>query len=142
MTIINDSGEGVIVYLKQEGRGIGLLEKMKAYNLQDQGHGILSYYLTQDTVTANLMLSHKADHRSYEAACAILNDLGVGRVKLLTNNPDKIERLEEGGIEVAERIAMVPKCWEGDGKEGKVEEKDEEVDNYLRVKIAKMNHML
>jgi GTP cyclohydrolase II len=99
--------------------------------------------IIQDTVTANLMLGRKADARSYEAACAILRDLGIGSVKLMTNNPDKIERLEEGGILVEERIAMVPRHWKEEGsKEGVVEEKDGEVDKYLRVKIARMHHML
>lgn len=96
------TGLGIIVYLRQEGRGIGLLEKIKAYNLQDLGH---------DTVTANLLLGHSADLRTYGIAGEILRDLGVNRVKLLTNNPDKIDSVEKEGIKVAERVPMVPRGW-------------------------------
>ena len=96
------TGLGIIVYLRQEGRGIGLLEKIKAYNLQDLGH---------DTVTANLLLGHNADLRTYGIAGEILRDLGVNRVKLLTNNPDKIDSVEKEGIKVAERVPMVPRGW-------------------------------
>ena len=93
---------GVVVYLRQEGRGIGLLEKMRAYNLQDLGH---------DTVTANLMLGHGADMRTYDIAGAILRDLKINEVRLLTNNPDKIEQIEKEGVRVVERVAMVPRSW-------------------------------
>ncbi|GAA5878821.1 hypothetical protein JCM3774_000975 [Rhodotorula dairenensis] len=102
--LITLAGRGVIVYLRQEGRGIGLLEKMRAYNLQDLGH---------DTVTANLMLGHGADMRTYGVAGAILRDLGVAQdgVRLLTNNPDKIKQIEGEGVTVAERVPMVPRSW-------------------------------
>lgn len=102
--LITLAGRGVIVYLRQEGRGIGLLEKMRAYNLQDLGH---------DTVTANLMLGHGADMRTYGVAGAILRDLGVAEdgVRLLTNNPDKIKQIEGEGVTVAERVPMVPRSW-------------------------------
>ncbi|GAA5954064.1 hypothetical protein JCM21900_005395 [Sporobolomyces salmonicolor] len=106
--LITFAGRGVVVYLRQEGRGIGLLEKMRAYNLQDLGH---------DTVTANLMLGHGADMRTYGIAGAILRDLGIageegqGGVRLLTNNPDKIEQIEKEGVRVVERVAMVPRSW-------------------------------
>lgn len=102
--LITLAGRGVIVYLRQEGRGIGLLEKMRAYNLQDLGH---------DTVTANLMLGHGADMRTYGIAGAILRDLGVAQegVRLLTNNPDKIKQIEGEGVAVAERVPMVPRSW-------------------------------
>ncbi|GAA5907015.1 hypothetical protein JCM5296_003915 [Sporobolomyces johnsonii] len=106
--LITLAGRGVVVYLRQEGRGIGLLEKMRAYNLQDLGH---------DTVTANLMLGHGADMRTYGIAGAILRDLGIageegrGGVRLLTNNPDKIEQIEKEGVRVVERVAMVPRSW-------------------------------
>ncbi|KAI5481483.1 GTP cyclohydrolase II [Pseudohyphozyma bogoriensis] len=100
--LITEVGRGVVVYLRQEGRGIGLLEKMRAYNLQDLGH---------DTVTANLLLGHGADQRTYDIAGAILRDLGVPEVRLLTNNPDKIEQIEKEGIAVVERVAMVPRSW-------------------------------
>ncbi|KAI0638373.1 GTP cyclohydrolase II-domain-containing protein [Trametes polyzona] len=101
-------GRGAVVYLRQEGRGIGLLSKIRAYNLQDLGH---------DTVTANLMLGHKADERGYAIAGAILRDLGLGSdglegVRLLTNNPDKMKALEAEGIRIVERVPMVPRSWQ------------------------------
>jgi GTP cyclohydrolase II len=100
-------GRGAIVYLRQEGRGIGLLEKIRAYNLQDLGH---------DTVSANLLLGHAADERGYEIAAAILEDLGLGSgeesgIRLLTNNPEKMEALEREGIKIVERVGMVPRTW-------------------------------
>ncbi|KAK9899853.1 hypothetical protein P389DRAFT_207465 [Cystobasidium minutum MCA 4210] len=108
----SSSGLGIIIYLRQEGRGIGLLEKIKAYNLQDLGH---------DTVTANLLLGHGADQRDYALAGEMLRDLGVGgkgvkgrdgkTVRLLTNNPDKIDSIEKEGIKVVERVPMVPRGW-------------------------------
>lgn len=120
MRIIEDAGEGVVLYLRQEGRGIGLLEKLRAYNLQDDG---------LDTVDANLALGHKADERDYGMAAAMLNDLGVLSVRLITNNPEKIFQLERNNIRVAERIAS-----------------DAEIrpDNagYLFTKAARMNHIL
>jgi GTP cyclohydrolase II len=82
---------GVIVYLRQEGRGIGLLDKLRAYNLQDMGY---------DTAEANLLLGHEVDEREYTVAGLILQDLGVDNIRLLTNNPDKIESMEELGITV------------------------------------------
>lgn len=100
--LITQAERGIVVYLRQEGRGIGLLEKMRAYNLQDLGH---------DTVTANLMLGHGADMRTYDIAGAILRDLAVDEVRLLTNNPDKIEQIEKEGVRVVERVAMVPRMW-------------------------------
>ncbi|KAH8896468.1 GTP cyclohydrolase II, partial [Thozetella sp. PMI_491] len=122
---------GVIVYLRQEGRGIGLGEKLKAYNLQDLG---------SDTVQANLLLRHPADARSYGLATAMLMDLGLPQIRLLTNNPDKIRAVEGPNREVVvkERVAMVPKSWkhEGDGFTSP------EVNGYLRTKIEKMGHML
>ncbi|ORX36500.1 GTP cyclohydrolase II-domain-containing protein [Kockovaella imperatae] len=101
-------GRGVVIYLRQEGRGIGLLEKIRAYNLQDLGH---------DTVTANLMLGHGADERSYTVAAEILRDLGLGGqsssqgIRLLTNNPEKVEGLAKEGVRIAERVGMVPRDW-------------------------------
>jgi len=88
-------GAGVIVYLRQEGRGIGLLDKLRAYNLQDAGH---------DTVDANLLLGHGADERDYSAAAEILTRLGLRSVRLLTNNPAKIEGLRRHGIAVSARV--------------------------------------
>jgi GTP cyclohydrolase II len=88
---IGDEGRGVVVYLVQEGRGIGLGNKVRAYELQDSGH---------DTVDANLALGFDADHRSYDLAAGILRDLGVGSVRLMTNNPGKIAGLEAAGVVV------------------------------------------
>jgi GTP cyclohydrolase II len=114
---------GVIVYLRQEGRGIGLGEKLKAYNLQDLGN---------DTVQANLILRHPADARSYGLATAILKDLGLNDIRLLTNNPDKIAAVEgpQKEICVVERIPMIPLAWKNikGGVTGR------EVGDYLRTK--------
>lgn len=93
---------GVIVYLRQEGRGIGLLSKLMAYNLQDMGH---------DTVAANILLGHLPDARKYDVAAAILRDLGVEDCRLMTNNPEKMEALEAEGVKVKERVGMVPRAW-------------------------------
>lgn len=88
--------EGVIVYLRQEGRGIGLGNKIRAYALQDQG---------RDTVQANLDLGFKADERDYELAAAILQDLNISSVRLMTNNPEKMTSLESAGITVVEQVS-------------------------------------
>lgn len=116
-------GEGVIIYLRQEGRGIGLEEKLKAYNLQDLG---------KDTVQANLFLKHPADARTYGIATSILLDLGLKDVRLLTNNPDKIKSIEGPcrKINVVERIEMVPKIWKG-GNGFEIAEKEQ----YLSTKV-------
>lgn len=115
---------GVIVYLRQEGRGIGLGEKLKAYNLQDLG---------SDTVEANLLLRHPADARSYGLATAILQDLGQTEIRLLTNNPDKIRAVEGPNREVVvtERVAMVPLSWKGRGGF-----RSQEVEGYLKTKVS------
>ncbi len=128
-------GGGVIVYLRQEGRGIGLSEKLKAYNLQDLG---------SDTVEANLLLRHPADARSYGLATAILLDLGCGGdkgIRLLTNNPDKVRAVEGPNREiiVRERVAMIPLAWKSGGKKG-IHSK--EIEQYLSTKIGKMGHMI
>lgn len=128
-------GGGVIVYLRQEGRGIGLSEKLKAYNLQDLG---------SDTVEANLLLRHPADARSYGLATAILLDLGCGGdqgIRLLTNNPDKVRAVEGPNREVIvrERVAMIPLAWKHGGKRG-IHSK--EIEQYLSTKIGKMGHMI
>jgi GTP cyclohydrolase II len=113
-------GVGVVVYLRQEGRGIGLLEKLRAYNLQDQGY---------DTVDANLMLGHEADSRDYSIGALMLEELGVRSVRLMTNNPAKITALKSAGIDVRERVAI---------------EIDANSDNasYLSTKAQRMNHLL
>lgn len=120
MKRIDEYGCGVLIYLRQEGRGIGLLNKIKAYELQDKG---------MDTVEANLALGFEEDEREYSQACAILKDLGVGSIILMTNNPDKIDSMARFGISVekAERIE-VGTC--------------EHNVAYLRTKKDKMGHIL
>lgn len=124
-------GHGCMVYLRQEGRGIGLGEKLKAYNLQDLG---------ADTVQANLMLRHPADARNFSLATAILLDLGLTEIELLTNNPDKIVAVEgkDRQVKVIKRKAMVPLAWKQDGT-GIV---SLEIEGYLSTKIERMGHLL
>jgi GTP cyclohydrolase II len=97
LKLINEVGQGVVLYLRQEGRGIGLTNKIRAYALQDQGH---------DTVDANLMLNLPADARRYDMCIIMLDHLKVKQVKLVTNNPSKIAALEELGIEVVDRVPL------------------------------------
>jgi 3,4-dihydroxy 2-butanone 4-phosphate synthase/GTP cyclohydrolase II len=120
MRIIAQEGLGVILYLRQEGRGIGLEEKLKAYNLQDQGY---------DTVDANLMLGHQADEREYSAAAAILVDLGIDSIRLMTNNPAKIDHLEQLGIKIDERLPLSSTVTQDNAA-------------YLATKIQRMRHLL
>jgi 3,4-dihydroxy 2-butanone 4-phosphate synthase/GTP cyclohydrolase II len=117
---IAEAGKGVLVYLDQEGRGIGLVNKLKAYNLQDEGH---------DTVAANEKLGFKADLRDYGIGAQILRDLGVGKIRLLTNNPKKIVGLEGYGLEVVERVAIEIPANESNR-------------NYLATKRDRMGHLL
>ena len=117
---IGREGSGLLVYDPQEGRGIGLLNKLKAYQLQDEG---------ADTVEANEQLGFAADLRSYESAACVLHALGVSRVRLLSNNPSKVAGLEQSGIEVVERIPCeVPSSDRTAG--------------YLRTKKDKLGHIL
>ena len=118
-TLIETSGCGVMIYLRQEGRGIGLFHKLQAYNLQDNG---------LDTVDANLALGHLADEREYDVAAAILNDLKVRSVALLTNNPAKIDALNALGIQVVARVPLV------------ILPNNDNVD-YLKTKAVKMAHL-
>ena len=108
------------MYLRQEGRGIGLVEKLKAYNLQDEG---------MDTIEANEALGHEADARSFDAAADILKELSLTNVRLLTNNPQKVKELEENGIRVEQRepVVITPV---------------KENEAYLAVKKAAMGHWL
>ncbi len=98
MKIIEKNGKGIIVYLQQEGRGIGLMNKMKAYKLQELG---------MNTIEANLHLGFAPDERDYQIGAEILSALGVKQVQLLTNNPDKISGLEQNGIQVVKRIPLI-----------------------------------
>ena len=98
MKMMNDAGHGVILYLRQEGRGIGLTNKIRAYALQDQGH---------DTLDANLMLGLPADARVYDMCGPMLAHVGVDSVRLITNNPDKVAYLTEHGINVVERVPLL-----------------------------------
>jgi GTP cyclohydrolase II/3,4-dihydroxy 2-butanone 4-phosphate synthase/GTP cyclohydrolase II len=111
-------GKGVVVYLRQEGRGIGLGNKVRAYALQNSG---------ADTVEANLALGFEADERRYDLAAAILQDLGVRSVRLLTNNPTKVRELRTHGVTISERIAH----WVGENQYNS---------DYLAVKRRKMGH--
>lgn len=120
MEQIAQAGRGVIVYLRQEGRGIGLMEKLRAYNLQDEGY---------DTVEANLMLGHEADSRDYTLAAAILQDLGVCSLRLMTNNPAKIEGLRALGLQVTGRVPLQADL-------------NRENASYLATKVERMRHLL
>ncbi|HEV2733087.1 MAG TPA: GTP cyclohydrolase II [Terriglobales bacterium] len=95
LAMIADQSSGVLIYEQQEGRGIGLMAKLRAYELQDAG---------LDTVEANERLGFKADHREFGLPAQVLKALGISRVRLLSNNPDKVAALERGGIEVTERV--------------------------------------
>ncbi len=120
MQLINEAGFGVLIYLRQEGRGIGLLKKLQAYNLQDAG---------MDTVDANIHLGHLADEREYNIAALMLENLQIKSIKLMTNNPQKMDDMKKLGINVAGRIPV---------------ESVAHNDNvgYLKTKAKKMAHML
>jgi len=120
LSLIAQDGTGVLVYEQQEGRGIGLMAKLQAYELQDAG---------LDTVEANERLGFKADHREFALPAGILNALGIRQVRLLSNNPDKLRALERAGVEVIERVPceVVPSTY---------------AEDYLRTKKEKMGHLL
>ncbi len=120
MELIEQAGSGVLVYMFDEGRGIGLLNKIRAYALQDQGH---------DTVEANHELGFAADMRDYKAGAHILFDLGVRKVRLMTNNPEKVAALEEYGLSIAERVPVEVAPRPANRE-------------YLKTKRAKFGHLL
>src|SRR3984957_16217082 len=120
MTMITDAGAGILLYEQQEGRGIGLMAKLRAYELQDQG---------RDTIEANLELGYEADCRHFELPAQILKQMGVPAVRLITNNPEKVEALELAGVKVVERIsAEVPS--------------EPTNERYLQTKREKMGHLV
>src|SRR6202046_1098602 len=117
---ISQEGAGILLYEQQEGRGIGLMAKLKAYELQD--HGL-------DTVEANVELGYAADCRAYELPAHVLKALGVSEVRLITNNPQKVSALESAGIAVTERVSAEV-------------ESQESFERYLRTKHEKMGHIV
>src|SRR5437773_3402457 len=119
LAMIAEEGAGVLIYEQQEGRGIGLIAKLQAYELQDTG---------LDTVEANERLGFKADHREFAMPAEILKALGVSSVRLLSNNPDKVAALERGGIEVIERVPceVAPNAH---------------AEDYLKTKKHKLGHL-
>ncbi len=120
LSMIRDLGAGILIYEQQEGRGIGLMAKLQAYELQDTG---------LDTVEANERLGFKADHRDFALPAEMLKALGVKRVRLLSNNPEKVEALENAGVKVVERVPceVAPSPY---AKE------------YLKTKKEKLGHLL
>jgi GTP cyclohydrolase II len=120
LAMIAAEGRGCLLYLRQEGRGIGLINKIRAYHLQDSG---------LDTVEANLALGLPADGRDYAAAAAVLHELGIERLRLISNNPAKLAGLQAQGIEIVERVPLQPTLNPTNAP-------------YLRTKVLKMGHLL
>ena len=118
LAAISKAGRGILVYELQEGRGIGLMAKLRAYELQDRG---------RDTIEANLELGYAADCREFEVPAAVLRELGVKSVRLMTNNPEKVQALESAGVHVAERVSAAV-------------EPVETFERYLLTKQEKMGH--
>lgn len=117
---VSEAGRGVVLYLRQEGRGIGLLNKIRAYNLQDKG---------ADTVEANEQLGFGADMREYEMCQPMLQHLGITSIRLLTNNPRKVKALSDAGVTIAERVAI---------EVGR----NQHNNSYLNTKASKLGHFL
>ena len=120
MSMVNEEGQGVVLYMRQEGRGIGLAGKLQAYRLQDNGY---------DTVEANIALGYPADLRDYGVGAQILRDLGVGKIRLITNNPRKIVGLEGYGLIISERVPLIIQANDFNKR-------------YLDTKEQKMGHLL
>jgi 3,4-dihydroxy 2-butanone 4-phosphate synthase/GTP cyclohydrolase II len=120
MSLIQEEGRGVIIYQQQEGRGIGITNKIRAYELQDAG---------QDTVEANLSLGFEADLRQYECCVDILKQLGLRRIRLMSNNPEKIAAVQQAGIEIVERVSI------------EVEPHENSL-GYMKTKKEKLGHLL
>jgi GTP cyclohydrolase II len=119
LALIGQEGAGVLIYEQQEGRGIGLMAKLQAYELQDEG---------LDTVEANERLGFKADHREFALPAEVLRTLGISRVRLLSNNPDKVAALERAGITVTERVP----CEVAPNRHA---------EDYLKTKKEKLGHL-
>jgi GTP cyclohydrolase II len=119
LAMIRDEGAGILIYEQQEGRGIGLMAKLQAYELQDSG---------LDTVEANERLGFKADHRDFALPGEMLKALGVSKVRLLSNNPDKVEALERAGVQVVERVPCEV-------------EASPHAEEYLKTKKEKLGHL-